>query len=92
MNELQTQTSDPLFRIFEEHLHQGLIDDEAPEVFVDQVVEKYITWLKTDSVFVMSTLAQLEADARLDVLDMLHKKTYGFFSLAQYRKARKNLR
>jgi hypothetical protein len=79
---------DPLYRVFEEHLHSGLYDERPVEHFVRDVVDFY--WQNiTRSGHVPQRLQEpLKMDLLQDVTDMLKVKIYGHFGIAEYNRIR----
>ncbi len=80
---------DTLYRIFEEHLHSGLYDDQPPEVFVNDVVDYYLKKLNTSGHIPYRMRKVLQIDLIQDVLDMLRTKIYGHYGIAEYNRIRK---
>ena len=79
---------DPLYGIFEEHLHSGLYDDQAESVFLSDVVEFFIHNLKTQGFVPYRLTEHLRNDLAADVKDMLKAKTYGHGNIGAYNRAR----
>lgn len=80
--------SDPLYTIFEQHLFNALVENETTEEFLDRVVQDYLAALCSGGIIPQELRAGIEADLRDEVLEMLRKKTYGHFSLKEFRKAK----
>jgi hypothetical protein len=78
---------DPLYAIFEKHLLNALVEDEATEEFLARVVADYLAALAKTCVIPMQVRPMIEEDLREEVLEMLRKKTYGHYSLRDFRKA-----
>ncbi len=79
---------DLLYHIFEQHLFNALVEDETSEQLLDCVVKEYIRQLSAeDGIIPASHLEGVETDLKEEVLEMLRKKTYGHYNLADYRKA-----
>ncbi len=76
---------DPLYQIFEKHLHRALMKDESAEVLVDGVIREYTELLSRKGLAPLRLLEFIEIDAREEVSDMLKKKTYGHFSFTEYK-------
>lgn len=86
---LSTLVEDPLYTIFEEHLHSGLYDERPIEHFVRDVVEFYFKLL-TDKGHVPQRLHEsLRLDLAQDVTDMLKTKIYGHFGIGEYNRIRR---
>lgn len=79
---------DPLFNIFEQHLFNALVEEETTEEFLDRVVKDYLCDLKSHGLIPPSQIQVLESDLKEEVLEMLRKKTYGHYSLKEFRKSR----
>ena len=77
---------DPLFRIFEQHLFNAMVEDETTADFVGRVVTEYIKSLAAIGSVPHGHRDTLEIDLREEVFEMLRKKTYGHFSLNEFRK------
>ncbi|MEK7356606.1 MAG: hypothetical protein AAB250_09165 [Bdellovibrionota bacterium] len=79
---------DPLFHIFEQHLFNALVEDEGTDAFLTRVVADYVDRLiATGTVIPHEVLPVIQHDLREEVLEMLRKKTYGHFNLADFRRA-----
>lgn len=83
-----SNNDDPLYRIFEEHLHSGLYDEQPEEVFLADVVDFYIQVLHTKGYISLRVLEHLRNDLASDVKEMLQAKIYGHYGIAAYNKAR----
>lgn len=85
---MSTQLDDPLYQIFEDHLHSGLYDDQPADTFVRDVVDFYwIALLKRGHV--PQRLHQLlKVDLVQDVQDMLRAKIYGHYGISEYNRLR----
>jgi hypothetical protein len=82
-----SMNSDPLYSIFEQHLMSALVEEESTEDFVNRVVQDYIAGMDEGAVIARSHLTAVEEDLREEVLEMLKKKTYGHYSLKEFRQA-----
>ena len=81
-------TFDQLYYIFENYLNNNLIEEECEDTFVANVVGLYMKEIKkTASVMPQNFLEDIKEDTAELVYDMLLKKTYGYFSLNQYRQS-----
>lgn len=86
---MRNTSADPLYFIFEQHLLNALVEDEGTEAFLARVVDDYVAKLiATGTVIPREVLPMIEHDLREEVLEMLRKKTYGHFNLADYRRAK----
>lgn len=81
--------SDPLYDIFERHLFNSLVEDESTDLFLQRVVEAYLRRLTSSGTVIPNEFrSSIEGDLRDEILQMLRKKTYGYFNLAEFRKAK----
>ena len=80
---------DPLYRIFEEHLHSGLYDEAPVEMFVRDVVDYYWFVLHREGHVPQPVQERLKNELGMDVHEMLKAKTYGFYGISEYNKGRK---
>ncbi len=78
---------DPLYVIFEQHLLNALVEEESTEEFVNRVVQDYIAGVSDSASISRQHLPMVEDDLREEVLEMLRKKTYGHYSLKEFRQA-----
>lgn len=83
------RSTDPLYYIFEQHLFNALVEDEGTDAFLSRVVEDYVGRLiESGTVIPREVLPTVQQDLREEVLEMLRKKTYGHFNLADFRRAK----
>jgi hypothetical protein len=81
--------NDPLYLIFEQHLFTALVEEEVLEDFLARVVSDYMSHLRSlGTVVPQQLVATLKQDLHDEVLEMFRKKTYGHYSLAEFRKAK----
>ncbi|MES2965522.1 MAG: hypothetical protein V4760_16700 [Bdellovibrionota bacterium] len=86
---MRNTSGDPLYYLFEQHLFNALVEDEGTDAFLARVVDDYVMRLiATGTVIPREVLPTIENDLREEVLEMLRKKTYGHFSLADFRRAK----
>ena len=78
---------DLLYTIFEQHLYNAHVEDESTGDFLARVVRDYLRLLTSRGRILQEHLADIESDLREEVLEMLRKKTYGHYNLAEFRKA-----
>lgn len=79
---------DPLYSIFEQHLFNALVEEETNEEFLTRVVADYMDRLKANGTLIAREhMDDIRSDLREEVFEMLRKKTYGHFSLAEFRRA-----
>ncbi len=86
---MSTGLEDPLYQIFEEHLHSGLYDEVPIDQFVRDVVDYY--W---NDLIKMGHVPQrwheaLRSDLAADVQEMLKVKIYGHYGIGEYNRLRR---
>lgn len=86
---MSTPSDDPLYQIFEEHLHSGLYDDQPVETFVRDVVDFYWSSLRKAGHIPHRMHDVIKADLTQDVQDMLRAKIYGHFGIGEYNRLRR---
>jgi hypothetical protein len=80
---------DPLAKIFAQHLFNSMVEDESTDDFLARVIAEYLRGLSaTGATMTADHRLLIESDLKEEVLEMLRKKTYGHFSLAEYRKTK----
>jgi hypothetical protein len=79
---------DPLYSIFEQHLHSGLYDEAGSEQLVLDVVDFYWQTLSTFGHVPLRLHESLRADMAQDVQDMLRSKIYGHYGVGEYNRTR----
>jgi len=79
--------SDPLYDIFEQHLYNALVENESTEDFLNRVVSDYLDRFTEGAVIPHEHRPSIEGDLREEVLEMLRKKTYGHYNLAEFRRS-----
>lgn len=83
---MRAQT-DSLYSIFEQNLFNALVEDETTAEFLHRVVKDYLSQLAaTGTIVPKEHVESVEDDLREEVLEMLRKKTYGYFNLSEFRK------
>jgi hypothetical protein len=80
---------DPLYRIFEEHLHSGLYDETPVDQFVRDVVDFYYTSLNRIGHVPHRLQEPLKIDLIQDVQEMLRLKIYGHYGIGEYNRFRR---
>jgi hypothetical protein len=83
------RTFDPLYDIFEKHLHSGEFDRRPEEDLVEAIANEYLVFLVQQGLAAHAHSGSLREDVMLEVRDMLKMKTYGHFDLRHYNLARK---
>lgn len=79
--------TDLLYSIFEHYLFNALVENETTEEFLTHVVREYLERLAKNGTIARGHVDSIEADLRDEVLEMLRKKTYGHYSLNEFRKS-----
>lgn len=79
--------ADLLYNIFEHYLFNALVENETTEEFLTVVVRDFLARLSESGTIPLGHVAAVELDLRDEVLEMLRKKTYGHYSLTEFRKA-----
>ena len=80
---------DPLYNIFEQHLFNALVEDETTDEFLGRVVADYVAAVTVKGTVIPHEYRRtVETDIRDEVLEMLRKKTYGHYSLKEFREAK----
>jgi hypothetical protein len=77
--------TDPLLALFEDHLNNVVIESESSEDFLEYVVQEYLQQLKLKQFISLPHYKQIEQDLREEVLEMLRKRIYGYYSIDEYR-------
>lgn len=80
---------DPLYLIFEHHLLNCIVENEPSDDFVQRVVSEYVQVLNRDNRIPPDQLPLIEADLHDEVVEMMRKRTYGHYSLADFRRQQK---
>ena len=86
---MSTGLEDPLYQIFEEHLHSGLYDDVPLERFVKDVVDFYWLVLMRTGNIPQRMQEPLKIDLAQDVQEMLKVKIYGNYGIGEYNRIRR---
>lgn len=79
---------DRLYKIFEQHLLNALVEEETTDEFLSRVVQDYLVSLGETVVILEDHRESIEEDLREEVLEMLRKKTYGHYSLKEFRQTK----
>jgi hypothetical protein len=79
---------DRLYCIFEQHLFNALVENESTEEFLAYVVKEYLEEIRSMGTLIPEHARSIEDDLREEVLEMLRKKIYGHYNLAEYRKTK----
>jgi hypothetical protein len=83
------QHDDPLYQVFEQHLHSGMYDDQPVETFVRDVVDFYWRSLVTSGHVPQRLHEAMRGDLVQDVQDMLRAKIYGHYGIGEYNRLRR---
>lgn len=86
---MSTLVDDPLYEVFEEHLHSGLYDNQPVESFLHDVVSFYWRSLERSGHIPHRMQEMLKIDLFQDVQEMLRAKTYGHYGISDYNRNRK---
>ena len=86
---MSTPHDDPLYQIFEEHLHSGVYDETPVEQFVRDVVDLYWNKLSSRGHIPHRLQEPLKVDLVQDVQDMLRLKIYGHYGIGEYNRTRR---
>lgn len=86
---MSTRPDDPLYQVFEEHLHSGLYDEQPVEQFVRDVVDYYYTGLHRKGHIPQRMQEMVRGDLVQDVQDMLRAKIYGHYGIGEYNRIRR---
>lgn len=86
---MSTHPEDPLYNVFEEHLHSGLYDKLPVEKFVNDVVDFFWVTLSSRGHIPQHMQELVRIDLQQDVQDMLRMKIYGHYGIAEYNKGRR---
>ena len=86
---MSTLPDDPLYQIFEEHLHSGQYDDQPVENFVRDVVDAYWRNLQRRGHIPQRMHEAMRVDLLQDVTDMLRTKIYGHYGIGEYNQFRR---
>ena len=78
---------DKLYELFEQQLYSKDCAGETQEEFIYKVVETYVMKLIEAAHVPIQFLSHLQEDLEEEVRLMLQKKTYGFYSLEEFRKS-----
>lgn len=79
--------NDPLYAFFEQRLYSSDFEDETQEEFIFRVVENYVESLIKKAHIPLNYLTRLQEDLEEEVQEMLQIKTYGHFSLQEFRRS-----
>jgi hypothetical protein len=82
--------NDKLYSLFEQRLSSSDFETSTQEEFIFRVVEDYVLDLIQAAHIPIHHLKTLQEDLEEEVSEMLKKKTYGFFSIKEYREALKS--
>ena len=80
---------DPLYQIFEQHLHSGLYDNQPMDKLVRDVVDLYWDKLRKTGFIPFRLQELVRVDLTQDVQDMLRVKIYGHYGVGEYNRVRR---
>ena len=86
---MSTPAEDPLYEVFEQHLHSGLYDNQPVEKFVSDVVDFFYASLKSRGHIPEHMRELVRVNLSQDVQDMLRAKIYGHYGIAEYNRVRR---
>lgn len=86
---MSTLPDDPLYKVFEDHLHSGLYDQRPGDALVRDVVDYYWRTIGQSGHVPHRLHDFLRVDLIQDVQDMLKAKIYGHYGIAEYNRIRK---
>lgn len=78
-------TTDLLFQIFQQHLHDPDCQIESAKELIQKVVGTYLLILSRAGNIPGGHLQDVIEDLEAEVLEMYRKKTYGAYNLKDYR-------
>lgn len=78
-------TTDLLFQIFHQHLHDPDCQIESPKELIQKIVGTYLFFISRSGNIPEGHLQDIIEDLEAEVLEMYRKKTYGHYSLKEYR-------
>jgi hypothetical protein len=78
-------TTDLLFQIFQQHLHNPDCKIVSSKEFIQKVVRTYLIFLSGAGSIPQGLVEDVIEDLEAEVLEMYRKKTYGFYNLKEYR-------
>ena len=78
---------DTLYEYFEFHLFAVDLEDETEERFVLKVIETYISSLLDKGHIILEHSDEIRDDLQEEVYAMLRAKTYGYYSIGDFRRA-----
>lgn len=82
-------TTDLLFQIFHQHLHDPDCQIESAKDLIQKTVGTYLFFISRIGNIPEGHLQDVIEDLEAEVLEMFRKKTYGHFSLKEYRSSLK---
>lgn len=78
-------TSDPLYNIFIDHLHNIADESENEIELIQKIVTEFLESAIKSSWIPFAAFQEVVEDLHFEVLEMYRKKTYGSISLEDYR-------
>ena len=87
---MSIQADDPLYKIFEKHLHSGVYDNQTQDRFIRDVVEFYFVELNRTGHVPHRMHDLMRGDLAHDVQAMLKAKIYGHYGIGDYNRKRMN--
>jgi hypothetical protein len=80
-------TTDLLFQIFQQYLHDPSCQIESSREFIQKVVGAYLVLITRGGNIPEGHLETIIEDLEAEVLEMFRKKTYGYYNLKEYRQS-----
>lgn len=80
--------TDILYQMFIKAVEDPTHLEESSRDLIDRVVDQYMDLLISQGEIPLFAVRDIIEDLRADVTEMFRKKTYGFFSLQEYRARR----
>ena len=80
-------SADLLYTIFEQQLLSAMVEDETSDEFLGRVIREYMVLLGARGNILPEHVPVIEADLKEEVLEMMRKRTYGYYNLAEFRRA-----
>ncbi len=84
---MQKET-DLLFQILEDYLYSDLFAGDSESELIARVADAYLAHLLDLGTITEMYIAEVREDIEVEVRDMYLKKTYGHFSLKDFRRAK----
>ncbi|MBT4760820.1 MAG: hypothetical protein HOO06_03900 [Bdellovibrionaceae bacterium] len=83
---------DPIVDIFEKHFFHSDSVNLSNDLFVNEVLHRYIQYLTAKAKAPTYYLSTIQADIYAEINEMLHKKIYGHSCISDYFKSKESFR